>query len=68
MPTLDEYVEARIREIFTCDLAEAVGSGRVEVDNPDVAAAIPLGLIRAEGAMIQAWRAYLDEMPEVHNG
>ena len=67
MLTLNEYVETRIRAIFT-DLARAIGDGRIEVDDPDIAAAIPLGLMRAEDAMIQAWRAYLDEIPEVANG
>ena len=62
MTTLDKYVEARIRGIFS-DLVEGVGNGRVEVDDPGIAAAILLGLVYAQGAMIRAWRAYLDEVP-----
>ena len=62
MVTLDEYVEARIHAIFS-DLARDVASGTVQVDDPDVAAGIPMALFKADCAMVKAWRAHLDEMP-----
>ena len=40
MPTLDEYIEARIHAIFT-NVAEQVANGDVQVDDPDIAAGIP---------------------------
>ena len=62
MVTLDEYVEARIHIIFA-DLAKDVANGTVQVDDPDIAAGIPMALFKADCAMVKAWRAYLDEMP-----
>ena len=62
MVTLDEYVEARIHAIFS-DLARDVANGTVQVDDPDIAAGIPMALSKADCAMTKAWRAHLDEMP-----
>ena len=62
MVTLDEYVEARIHIIFA-DLAKDVANGTVQVDDPDIAAGIPMALFKADCAMVKAWRTHLDEMP-----
>ena len=62
MPTLDEYVEARIHDIFT-DVAEQVANGEIQVDDSDIAAGIPMTLFQADAALTCAWRAYLNEMP-----
>ena len=62
MVTLDEYVEARIHIIFA-DLAKDVANGTVQVDDPDVAAGIPMALFKADCAMVKAWRAHLEQTP-----
>jgi len=63
MTTLGEYIEARIHAIFS-DLAEDVANGTVQVDDPDIAAGIPMALFQADAALTRAWRAYLGQEGE----
>lgn len=62
MTMLDEYVEARIHDVFL-DLAEDISSGKVTVDDPNIAAGIPMALFQVNCAIVKAWQAFLDEMP-----
>ena len=59
--SLAQYVEIRIRQIFT-DIAEGVGNGSIDVgDDPDFVAGVPMAIFKAEMYLIGAWREFMKE-------
>lgn len=54
MPTLNEYVENRIRAIFT-DLAAQIANGEIII-SADEAAGVPYTLFMAEHDLLATWR------------